>query len=139
MELMLAELDVNGEKRIIAGSIFLCFNKTVVYAFNGSNRQDFELRPNDLIHWNFIQESQKKGFQVYDWGEVSKNQDGLAAYKQKWSSRKLDMFHYYYPDYGEKNEDEIDEGEQKGLLKSIWNIIPLRITSLIGGQVYKYL
>ena len=139
MQLALAELEDGGGKRIIAGSIFLNFNKTVVYAFNGSNRKDFELRPNDLIHWTIIHDAQKNGFEVYDLGEVANGQDGLAAYKQKWASRILKMYHYYCPDLNEKNEENIDSDISGMLLKNVWNILPLKITSIIGSQISKYL
>jgi len=139
MQLVFAELDENGKKRIIAGSIFLLFNKTVIYAFNGSSRKDFELRPNDLIHWTVIHEVQKRGFEIYDWGEVTRGQKGLAAYKEKWSSKKLEMYHYYYPDFEDKNEENIDSGTNEGMLKNIWNILPLKATSIIGSVIFKYL
>ena len=139
MQLVLAELENNGKQRIIAGSIFLVFNKIVVYAFNGSDRNDFELRPNDLIHWNVIHDAQMKGFEIYDWGEVTRGQEGLAAYKEKWSSRKLNMYHYYFPGFENKKEDDIDSGIKEGLLKNLWDLLPLKVTSIIGNQVFKYL
>ena len=139
MQLVLAELQNGGESRIIAGSIFLTFNKVVVYAFNGSNRNDFELRPNDLIHWNVIMDSQKKGFEFYDWGEVTKGQEGLAAYKEKWSSRKVNMYHYYYPGIEMKDSEEIDSGLREGLVKRIWNLLPLKITAKIGSLIFNRL
>jgi len=139
MQLVFAELEEDGKQRIIAGSIFLTFNKVVVYAFNGSDRNDFELRPNDLIHWTVIHDAQKKGFEIYDWGEVTKGQKGLAAYKEKWSSNKLDMYHYYFPDFKNKDEDNIDSGIKEGLLKNLWNLLPLKVTSTIGTQIFKYL
>ena len=110
MQLVLAELEDSGKQRIIAGSIFLTFNKIVVYAFNGSDRDVFELRPNDLIHWTVIHDAQKNGFEIYDLGEVTKGQEGLAAYKEKWSSKKLNMYHYYFPGFEKKEEDDIDSG-----------------------------
>ncbi|HKI79762.1 MAG TPA: GNAT family N-acetyltransferase [Ignavibacteriaceae bacterium] len=139
MKLVLAEIEDDENQRIIAGSIFLTFNKTVVYAFNGSSRNDFELRPNDLIHWTVMKDAQKEGYEIYDWGEVAKGQEGLAAYKEKWSSKKVDMYHYYYPDFEEQNEADIDSGTKEGIIKSLWNILPLKITSIIGSQVFKYL
>ena len=139
MQLVLAELGNSEKQRIIAGSIFLTFNKIVVYAFNGSDRNDFELRPNDLIHWTAIHDAQKKGFEVYDWGEVTRGQEGLAAYKEKWSSKKINMYHYYSPGFENKNEDDIDSGIKEGLLKNLWDLLPLRVTSIIGAQIFKYL
>lgn len=139
MQLVLAELNVGNKQKIIAGSIFLTFNKTIVYAFNGSNRNEFELRPNDLIHWTVIHDLQKKGFEIYDWGEVTKGQEGLAAYKEKWSSKKEKMYHYYFPDFETINEEDMDSGINEGLLKNLWNLLPLKVTSVIGSQIFKYL
>ena len=139
MQLVLAELEDNGKQRIIAGSIFLTFNKIVVYAFNGSDRDVFELRPNDLIHWTVIHNAQKKGFEIYDWGEVTRGQEGLAAYKEKWSSKKINLYHYYFPDFENKDEDDIDSGIKDGLLKNLWGLVPLKVTSMIGTQIFKYL
>lgn len=139
MQLVLAELEDGDEIRVIAGSIFFYFNKTVIYAFNGSNRKDFDLRPNDLIHWTIIHDSQKKGYEVYDLGEVANGQAGLAAYKQKWSTRTLKMFHYYYPDFPEKKEKDFDSNTEGVLVKKIWSLLPLKITAVIGREIYKYL
>jgi len=139
MQLVFAELEEDGKQRIIAGSIFLTFNKIIVYAFNGSDRNDFDLRPNDLIHWTVIHDAQKIGFQIYDWGEVVKGQEGLAAYKEKWSCKKLDLYHYYYPGFETKNEESIDSSTKDGLLKKMWGFLPLKITSSIGSQIFKYL
>jgi hypothetical protein len=139
MQLVLAELNDGGKQRIVAGSIFLTFNKVVVYAFNGSNRKNFELRPNDLIHWTFIRDAQEKGFEIYNWGEVTKGQEGLAAYKEKWSSRRVSMYHYYYPGFNFKDNDEIDSGLKEGVIKNLWKSLPLKVTTLIGSHIFKYL
>ena len=34
--------------------------------------------PNDLLHWYAILDAQKNGFKYYDFGEVSKDNIGLA-------------------------------------------------------------
>jgi len=139
IQLALAELEDSGKRRIIAGCIFLTFNKVVVYAFNGSARSDFELRPNDLIHWTVIHDVQKKGFETYDWGEVTKGQEGLAAYKEKWSSKKVSMYHYYFPGFESIGDYVIDSGIREKLLRKLWSILPLKITSLIGPLIFKFL
>jgi hypothetical protein len=49
MQLVLAELEEDGEKTVIAGSILFYYNKMVTHAFSGSSRlrEHIELRPND--------------------------------------------------------------------------------------------
>ena len=139
MKLAVAEIESGRGTKIIAGSIFFFYNKTVTYAFNGSSREDFELRPNDLIHWTVIHDAQKNGFEIYDWGEVSKDNEGLAAYKKKWGSSKLDIYHYYYPKTKLMSNNGIDSANTGGLKKKLWKLLPLKVTSIIGESVYKHL
>ena len=140
MSLILAELETNGSKQIIAGSVLFRFNDTVTYAFNGSSRNHFELRPNDLLHWQAIHDAQKMGFKYYDLGEVSKDHLSLAAYKKKWASLIKEMYHYYYPKpEGLENEKELDAGTSGNLKQKIWQTLPLKVTEIIGDRTYKYL
>jgi hypothetical protein len=140
MSLVLAELESIRGKRIIAGSVLFKFNETITYAFNGSSREHFELRPNDLLHWEAIHKGQKEGFKYYDLGEVSKDHLSLAAYKKKWASEIKEIYHYYYPKPDKlDNEGELDTGTSGILKQKIWQSLPLKITEIIGEKTYKYL
>lgn len=141
MRLALAELEINGKKVIIAGSIFFYYNESVIYAFNGSSRvrEHFELRPNDLIHWETILDAQKKGYKIYHLGEVSKNQSGLASYKKKWGTNIVKMYHYYYPNSIQLETDELDTNVTEGFKEKIYSRLPLNLTAKISEMVYKRL
>ena len=82
MQLLLAEQESKGQRRIIAGSIFLIFGRTVSYGFNGSALRDLSLRPNDLLHWQAINEACRSGFRFLDLGEVPEGDDDLARSKR---------------------------------------------------------
>ncbi len=140
MQLALAEQKINGKKKIIAGLILYYFNKTVSFAYNGSSRNYFDLRPNDLLHWKTIHNAQKEGYKFYNWGNVGNNEPGLAAYKKKWGSEKFQTYQYFYPNPTviEFNEGT-DPSEFIGIKKIIWQRLPLRLTEIIGALVYKYL
>ncbi|GMR25747.1 MAG: hypothetical protein BMS9Abin39_1072 [Ignavibacteria bacterium] len=139
MQLVLAELEENGKIIIIAGSVLFFYNKVVTYAFNGSSRKHFELRPNDILHWEAIFEAQKEGYKYYDLGEVSKDHSGLAAYKKKWGSTVWEMYHYYYPKPSQLEEEELDSGTSGGMKEKIWQSLPLGLTAKLGEMVYKKL
>jgi len=142
MQLVIAELEENSKKTIIAGSILFFYNKTVTHAFSGSSRvrEYIELRPNDLLHWYAILDAQKNGFKYYDFGEVSKDNIGLAIYKKKWDTVKQNMYHYYYPKPAQlEEEDEFDSGTISGIKGKIWQKLPLFVTAKIGKIVYKRL
>jgi len=141
MQLQLAELEENGKQKIIAGSILLFYNKTVTHAFSGSSRirKHIEFRPNDLLHWYAMLDAQKNGFKYYDFGEVSKGNIGLATYKKKWDTVKVNMYHYYYPKPAQLQEEELDVGTAGGVKEKIWQRLPLSITAKLGEFVYKRL
>jgi hypothetical protein len=141
MKLQIAELEENGKKTVIAGSILFFYNKTVTHAFSGSSRirKHIELRPNDLLHWYAILDAQKNDFKYYDFGEVSKDNIGLATYKKKWDTVKYNMYHYYYPKPVKLEEDEFDSGTVSGIKGKIWKKLPLSVTAQLGKMIYKQL
>ena len=139
MSLVLAELEDGKNKVMIAGSVLFYYNGMVTYAFNGSSRNHLEYRPNDLLHMQAIVDAQKDGYKEYDLGEVSKDHAGLAAYKKKWGSKVLQMYHYYYPNPPRLEEDSLDVETASGLKSKIWQALPLGITAKIGELVYKKL
>jgi hypothetical protein len=139
MSLVLAELEEGKNKVMIAGSVLFYSNAIVTYAFNGSSRNHLEYRPNDLLHMQAIVDAQKDGYKEYDLGEVSKDHSGLAAYKKKWGSKVLELYHYYYPNPPKLEEESLDVETASGLKSKIWRSLPLSITAKIGEFVYKKL
>jgi len=140
MQLLLAEQERNGRKKILAGSIFLMFGRTVSYAFNGSRFEDLSLRPNDAIFWHAINEAHRRGFQSFDFGEVEEGNSELASYKSKWGSKPVRLYRYYYV---ARRDLEVDAAESGGLPKlltqAVWRRVPLKATAWLGDWIYGYL
>src|SRR5439155_13483954 len=95
MRLLLADQRVDGQSRLLAGSIILSYGHTAFYAFNGCRRDAFSLRPNDIIQWHAIHHACRGGFRRYDLGEVSEEQPMLAYFKSKWGTNPLRLYLYY--------------------------------------------
>jgi hypothetical protein len=125
--------------KMIAGSILFYFNGKIIYAFNGSNRDFLTLRPNDLIHWQAIADAQQCGYRTYDFGEVSKNDAGLAAYKKKWGTKIIQIYHYYFPEQISLYGNEIDIKSVHGWKQKIVEKMPLNVSAMLGKWTYKYL
>ena len=53
----------------------------------------WELRPNDLIHWEYIQWAHRQGFQRFDFGSI--RYEGQLHYKKKWGCTIADHAYYY--------------------------------------------
>ncbi|MGA2782359.1 MAG: GNAT family N-acetyltransferase [Smithella sp.] len=138
-QLILAEAGKEDETEIIAGNILFRYNKTIVDAFNGSKRETFELRPNDLLHWAAIHDAQTAGFEYYDLGEVADDHEGLSSYKKKWASETRSLYHFYYPEPDMPDKKSIGKRNGIGMKRKLWNLLPIKITTMIGERINEYL
>ena len=123
---------------MVAGSLFLLFNKQCYYAFNGSDRNFFVYRPNDCIIWTFLTHAQRNGFLSLDMGEVADENEGLRGFKLKWGVAEKEIYHYYHPAIDSLNTNN-SAGFMKKKLKKVWNVMPLVITNYIGRKVNHFL
>lgn len=140
MNLLLAEINDNGNRRLLTGSIFLKYNKTFFYAFTGRKMDETPLHQNDLVLYTAIHKACEEGFRYFDFGEVTSDNEGLSRFKSKWGCDEIPIFHYYYPLPGDVDTADIDTGAGNSKVrKFIWNSLPLGVTRLLGDVIYKYL
>jgi Acetyltransferase (GNAT) domain len=140
MQLVLAEQEVRGRRRIIAGSIFFMFGRTVSYAFSGSCLKDFPLRANDVIQWRAINEACKNGYCYFDFGEVPEGNDELAKFKTKWGAEPVRLHRYYYPSPPDSIAESVESvGYGEMLRNAVWRRLPLPAISWIGNRIFSYL
>jgi len=141
MRLLLAERYDAGHPKLLAGSVFLMFGQTVFYAFNGRDRQELSMRPNDAIQWQAIHDACKEGFRHFDFGEVVEDNIGLAEFKEKWGAQPRQLYRYCYPLHHAKTSEQ-GRGRADCLSRAVakvWRIIPLQATAVLGDWIYRYL
>jgi hypothetical protein len=140
IRLLLAYMDMDGEKKLLAGSIFLMFGRSVFYAFNGRRREDLSMQPNYAILWHAIRDACKEGFRFFDLGEVTIENSGLAEFKGKWAGSPTWLVRYYYPTPPKTNGLEHHlESMTHRYLNSAWRYLPMNLTMLLGKLVYRFL
>lgn len=139
LTILLAECQVDGKNQLLSGSMFLHFNKTFFYSFNGRCQTGLASHANDLIQWEAIHLATQKGYKFYDMGEVTCNNSGLAQFKSKWGCITRPVYHYYYPLNKEVNSDEIDISANVKLRKLIWRKVPLYVTQQWGILTNRFL
>lgn len=140
MQLLLAEQQKMGRRRIIAGSIFLMFGRTVSYAFGASRFEDLSLRPNDLVHWQAINDACKNGFRFFDFGEVPEGNEDLARFKRKWGAEPVRLHRYYYPGSQDLKSVAVESGGYpQSIGRTLWRRLPLAATAWLGNRIYAYL
>lgn len=146
--LLLAVHTQGGERRLLAGSLYLMFGRTVFYAFNGRRGDDLSLRPNDAIHWRAIYDACAGGFHRYSFGETSEDNPGLNRFKSKWGTTTEQLYRYYSPWPAGGRAAGFDgtdpgvprpTGRAHQLATNIWRRLPLPVTALAGEVIYRYL
>src|SRR5439155_13658998 len=137
MRLLLAEKVQLGRRNLLAGSIFFMFHDTVLYAFNGRTDSALPSRANDVILWHAIEAAWRDGFRLFDFGEVSESQHGLAAYKMKWGAVGRPLYRYHYPRLALRDRVLRPESSAHRLAGLTWHRLPLHATVLIGELLYR--
>jgi len=96
-------------------------NKNMIVGYNPSEPKYWDLRANDLLHWELIKESIKRGCQYVDFGPV--RYEGQLQYKKKWGC-----------DIYEDNEKRINPDLWfYRILRILWRtFVPLRWTPYLG-------
>jgi hypothetical protein len=81
------------DTQVIAGAVFLHWNKTLTYKYSASDPSCWNLRPNNLLLWHAIQWGCEQDYQVFDWGKTDPENEGLRAFKRGWGSDEQ-ILHY---------------------------------------------
>ena len=137
LRLLLATQREGG--RLLAGSLFFMFGRTVSYAFSASWRPGLSLRPNEAIHFRAIYDACREGYRRYDLGEVSRDNPSLGDFKKKWNAEPRQLFRYYYPRSREIADSTPEQGIVRNVLDATWRRLPLRATAVLGNVVLRYL
>jgi len=134
MQLLLAEIEHAGRKKMIAGSILLQFGQTVFYAFTGCAPEDWGLHPHDILQIEAIRGACRNGFRWYDFGEVAEEHEALAQFKRKWGGGPKPLFRYYYPARSAKAPPAFGRLAQSA--RRLWRHLPAKVTAVLGDWIY---
>jgi hypothetical protein len=139
LRLLLARKSVAGQSKIVAGSLFTMFGQRVFYAFTGWKSEYTSSRANDAIQWRAIRDACAEGFRYYDFGEVSRNNTGLAQFKSSWGGERQWLYRYYYPTPRESETRILDsDGRMFQLRRTAWQLLPIRATVLLSELGHYY-
>jgi CelD/BcsL family acetyltransferase involved in cellulose biosynthesis len=139
MRLLLAERRADGDSRIAAGSMFLMFGTTTVYAYNGRRRADLGVRPNDVLQWHAIHQAAETGMEIYDFGEVGAAQAGLSEFKAKWGAQPVPLHAYQLDGRRGRRPGDVTDPDPPAWARSLWRRLPLDVTAAVGTVASRYL
>lgn len=123
VEILLAKF----KNKVIAGSIFLFYEKFIHYFLNASEEKYKKLRPNHLILWNQIENYCGKNYQIFDLGGTKRG-SSLEIFKKGWGAIR-------YPIFELKNyKEKLKESK----LKNFLGIFPTFLIKKFNFYLLKY-
>ncbi len=129
--------------RPIAGAVFLTFGENAVYKYGASHSSHWELRPNNLVMREAIRHLCEQGLQTLSFGRTDAHDEGLRRFKQGWGTEETTVSYYkYFPatqEWGSSHEDAESRLKPGGLIKSVFQRMPLTINRIIGAALYPHL
>jgi hypothetical protein len=131
---LLAEYD----SKIVAASFFLKSCNMVVYKYNASDKSFLsKVTPNHLLTWFAIQQACEQGYQFFDFGRTSPDNEGLIRYKRMWGAEEKDLPYFYYPSIKGLTSTE-ESGFSYRLFTSMWRRLPDMVARTIGPMIFRY-
>jgi hypothetical protein len=137
--LLLAERGQGPAGVLLAGSLFLGFNRTVFYAKNGCRRDALNLHPNDAIQWEAIHAACAAGYSFYNLGEVQDDKTGLAKFKEKWGAEPQSLYRYHYPEVSDFKRAAEQNNPAWRMASLAWRRMPHAAVSALSRFIYRHI
>jgi hypothetical protein len=125
------------EETCIAGAVYLHFGKSAVYKFGASDKKFQHLRPNNLVMWEGIRESMRRGCSRFSFGRTEEGNEGLLQFKRGWGTKEERVSYHRYD--LSRNAFEAETLGVKGFHNRIFGMTPIPVLRLLGSVLYKHL
>ncbi|HUI27059.1 MAG TPA: GNAT family N-acetyltransferase [Candidatus Kryptonia bacterium] len=123
---------------VVASAVFLRHGARLYYKFSASDPLKLALQPNSLLLWQAIEWAKREGLAELDLGKTVRENIGLARFKRSWGAQATPLPHYYFPRVAGLAAQSEDDTRLRAL-RAVWRRLPLPVTRVIGGLVYRAL
>jgi CelD/BcsL family acetyltransferase involved in cellulose biosynthesis len=127
-----------SDGRPIAGAVFLTYKETLTYKYGASLSDSWALRPNHALFWTAIKWGCENGYEVFDWGKTSVDNEGLRRFKAQWGAEETSLL--YSVLRGERHaEHRVGVPERlSGLVEAFIQKSPPFVCRTLGEVFYKH-
>lgn len=117
-----------SNKKIIAGSVFLFYDKFLHYFLNASDQDYKEKRANYLILWNQVRSYIGKNYQIFDLGGTRRG-SGLEIFKKGWGTKRYPIFEI---------KDFPESKLPSSRMRSLLSLFPCSFLEIMSPHLIKY-
>lgn len=122
------------DEACIAASVFLKWQKTLMYKYGASTPDSLQYRPNNLVMWTAIRWGCENGFTIFDLGRTDNENTGLRQYKSGWGAQEMPLT---YTSLSLKPERE-GSGRLMHLVNTVIQHSPVWVSQLTGQLFYRF-
>lgn len=122
------------DNECIAGSVFLNWQKTLIYKYGASNLAGRNLGANQLVMWSAIRWGCENGYQLFDMGKTNNHNTGLRQFKSRWGAVEKPLIYSLISDKKSKQFG----GNLQGIMQSVIQKSPIWVCRISGELLYKH-
>ena len=124
--------------KLVSGLMDFAIGKRIQIISIVSDESYWDLRVNDVVHWEFIKWGCENGYEEFDFGSV--RYDGQLRYKRKWGTEINDCGYSYVTVLGVNSRSFSSSSRSMGVFSKVWSVmIPCFLTGVLGPPIRRQL
>jgi len=124
------------EGELVAVLVGFTYKRRIHIIINVSDKRFWDMRPNDILHWEFLKWGCENAYETFDWG---RSRTSVASppnfFKRMWATTEEDFPHYYMLWKAKKIPNVDPEGPRYRLLVKLWKKLPTLLARSAGARL----
>jgi FemAB-related protein (PEP-CTERM system-associated) len=117
------------------GAMFIAVHRRCAMdVWASSLRRHFHDRPNEVLYWEAIQESIRRGLRTFDFGRSQWN-TGTYLFKEKWGASAVPLYYQYLLRGGAEAPTFSTQRHRMGLAVRLWKRLPVPVARVLGEPI----
>ncbi|MFN8178139.1 MAG: GNAT family N-acetyltransferase [bacterium] len=126
-------LTLEKDGRTVSGALVVYDKKTTYVPFVSSRASTFQLNPNNLLYWEIIKRSCRRGVTLLDFGRSPKDSSNLE-FKLRWGASTLPQPFYMYAPRGDPPRMNARDPAVQRLVR-LWQRLPRTLADALGPAI----
>jgi CelD/BcsL family acetyltransferase involved in cellulose biosynthesis len=118
----------------IATALFLTWNRHLIYKYGASDRAQWRLGANFLVHWTAMEWGCVNGYLRYDFGRTDAGHESLREFKAAWGATETALLHTRIG----ASADPRGRARMTGILSHVIRRSPTVVCRAVGELLYRY-
>ncbi len=125
---------IRREHRTVAGAFSLTDRNTVYVPWAASDWREKSFCPNMLLYWSLLEDSCRRGMNIFDFGRSTRN-SGTWQFKKQWGATEVPLYWHYLVSRDKLRPELRPDNPKFNLFVRGWRKLPIPLARMIGPRV----